>query len=481
MTTDPRPRPRPPSVERLLAAVRARPPAAGHAAPSAPGPEPDHDALVAAARAILADERARLAAAGATAARPVAELAAELEGRRAAWLGTPVQRTINATGVIVHTNLGRAPWPAEAIAAAAAAGAALLLEIDPATGRRGARFRLAEEHLIALTGAEDALVTNNNAAALALAVALAGRGRGVAVSRGELVEIGGGVRIPEVVRRAGARLVEVGTTNRTRAADFEAALAAGSATVVLRVHPSNFSQSGFTETPDPADVAAIAHRHGALVVDDLGSGALFPTERYGLAHEPTPGERLQAGADIVTFSGDKLVGGPQAGLVVGRADLVARMRRDPLARAMRPDKAALAAVAATLGLYRAGVAAERVPVWRMIATPLETLRVRAEALVAAVADARITLADVRSTVGGGSLPGETLPSCGLAVAARSPDSLLAALRVGTPAVVGRIADGRVILDLRTVDPGDDAALASALQAALRGVAAPAGRARGGRR
>lgn len=481
MTTDPRPRLRPPSVERLLAAVRARRSEAGLAGP-APGAEPDHHALVAAARSVLADERARLAADGTSAPRPVAELAAELERRRAAWLGRPVQRAINATGVIVHTNLGRAPWPTEAVAAAAAASAALLLEFDRATGRRGARFRLAEEHLIALTGAEDALVTNNNAAALALAVALAGRGRGVAVSRGELVEIGGGVRIPEVVRRAGARLVEVGTTNRTRAADFEAALADGSASLVLRVHPSNFSQSGFTETPDPGAVVAIAHRHGALVVDDLGSGALLPTERYGLAHEPTPGERIQAGADVVTFSGDKLVGGPQAGLVVGRADLITRMRRDPLARAMRPDKTTLAAVAATLGLYRAGIAAERVPVWRRIATPLAALRARAEDLLVAVADQRVALTDLRSTVGGGSLPGETLPSCGLAVEAPSPDRLLAALRGGTPAVVGRIADGRVVLDLRTVDPADDDVLRDALAAALRAVPAATSRprARGGR-
>ena len=204
------------------------------------------------------------------------------------------------------------------------------------------RFRAAEEHLIALTGAEDALVTNNNAAALALAVGLAGRG-GVAVSRGELVEIGGGVRIPEIIRRAGAKLIEVGTTNRTRAADFEAPLADGRAKAVLRVHPSNFTMTGFTEAPDPAEVAALAHAHGAIVIDDLGIAArCSTTAAFGLAHEPMPAERLAAGADLVTFSGDKLVGGPQAGLVVGRADLIARMRRDPLARAMRPDKATLA-------------------------------------------------------------------------------------------------------------------------------------------
>ena len=226
---------------------------------------------------------------------------------------------LNGTGVIVHTNLGRAPWPEAAIRAAAdAATGTLFLELDRGTGRRGRRYREAEDHLIALTGAEDALVVTNNAAALALAVGLAGRG-GVAVSRGELVEIGGGVRIPEIIRRAGAKLVEVGTTNRTRVADFEEVLAAGTARLVLRVHPSNFRQEGFTEAPDPAALAEVAHAHGAIVVDDLGSGALLDTARFGLAHEPTPAERLAAGADLVTFSGDKLVGGPQAGFLVGRA------------------------------------------------------------------------------------------------------------------------------------------------------------------
>ena len=289
---------------------------------------------------------------------------------------------INATGVIIHTNLGRAPWPAEvARSRPAAANSSLLLELDRETGRRGHRFRAAEVALVELTGAEDALVTNNNAAAVALAVGLAGRG-GVAVSRGELVEIGGGVRIPEIVRRAGARLIEVGTTNRTRAADYEEPLTEGRARMVLRVHPSNFAQAGFVEAPDAREVAELAHRHGAIVVDDLGSGALLDTARYGLAHEPMPSERLAAGSDIVTFSGDKLVGGPQAGLVVGRADLVARMRKDPLARAMRPDKATLAAVAATLGIYQAGRAETAIPVWRMIAASPEALRDRAERLAA---------------------------------------------------------------------------------------------------
>jgi L-seryl-tRNA(Ser) seleniumtransferase len=306
---------------------------------------------------------------------------------------------------------------------------------------------------------------------VALAVGLAGRGRGVAVSRGELVEIGGAVRIPDIVRRAGARLVEVGTTNRTRAGDFEAPLVSGAAALVLRVHPSNFTQSGFTERPDPREVAALAHRSGALVIDDLGSGALLATERFGLAHEPTPRERLADGADLVTFSGDKLVGGPQAGFVVGRATLVARLRKDPLARAMRPDKATLAAVAATLALYRAGLAVERIPVWCMIAAPVADLRLRADRIVAMLAglngDVDVGVVEVDATVGGGSLPGEALRSIALAVADRNPDRILERLRLGAPIVVGRIDGGRVLLDLRTVEPADDPLLANALDAALR--------------
>jgi L-seryl-tRNA(Ser) seleniumtransferase len=449
--------PRPPSVEALLGAVRPRRPAGQ-----------DHDALVAVGREVLAEERARLAPGAGAAPEPraIEELADIVVERLDTWAAPPAVVAINATGVIVHTNLGRAPWPAEAVAAAAAASGSLLLELDRASGHRGARLRLAEDHLVALTGAEDALVTNNNAAALALAVSLAGRGRGVLVSRGELVEIGGGVRIPEIIRRAGARLVEVGTTNRTRVDDYAEGLRSGAATMVLRVHPSNFAQTGFVERPDAAAVAELARRHDALVVDDLGSGALLATERFGLAHEPTPRERLADGADLVTFSGDKLVGGPQAGFVVGRAALVARLRKDPLARAMRPDKVTLAAVAATLGLYRAGIALERVPVWRMIATRVEDLRHRAAVISELIGDARVEIVDVRATVGGGSLPGETLDSAGLAVSASSPDSILRRLRTGEPAVVGRIEAGRVVLDLRTVDPADDEALAGALRRAI---------------
>ena len=460
---------RPPSVDAIL---RELGPRTGRR---------DRDAVVAVARSVVTDERGRLAAGsearsaaslGEAVLARLAELdgpaAPDVQGRPGAGLAT----VINATGVLLHTNLGRAAWPAAAIEAARAAAAApSMLEMDAETGRRGRRFSAVEEEVVALTGAEAALVTNNNAAAVALAVGLAGRS-GVAVSRGEAVEIGGGVRIPEIVRRAGVRLVEVGTTNRTRVADFETALADGSAKVVLRVHPSNFAQTGFVESPDPAELAAAAHRHGAIVIDDLGSGALLDTARFGLAHEPMPAERLAAGADVVTFSGDKLVGGPQAGVIAGRGDLVQKLSRDPLARAMRPDKVILAALAATLRLYRAGTAQVEIPVWRQIAAPVDELERRAGAIVTGLAHPHMRVDRSESTVGGGSLPGQTLPSWAVVLSGSGSGSgaaaLVARLRKGTPAVIGRIVADGVLLDLRTVEPGDDAALSEAIRAALPG-------------
>ena len=466
MSTD---RPRPPSVERLLATVRPH---------LSEGVEPE--AVAAVARNVVEDERARLAAGEPGAS--VEGLAGDVLARLDAFAdpsASGLTRVLNATGVVLHTNLGRAPWATVAIEAATrSASSYSLLEFDREAGRRGPRFRAAEAHLMALTGAEDAFVTVNNAAALVLAVGLAGK-HGVAVSRGELVEIGGGVRIPEIVRRTGARLIEVGTTNRTRVSDFEGPLAEGRATVVLRVHPSNFAQTGFVEAPDAIELARLAHAHGAIIIDDLGSGALLETAAFGLAHEATPRERLAAGADLVTFSGDKLVGGPQAGLIVGRADLIARMRKDPLARAVRPEKVTLAALAATLGLYRAGRATAEIPVWRMIAATPEEFGRRAEALVASMparVRERVSVTAMESAIGGGSLPGETLESVGLVVTGRGADALARRLRTGDPAVVGRIQDGALLLDLRTIDPADDAALGRALTQALgeRGEAAGSG-------
>ncbi len=463
-TTD---RPRPPSVERILAAAR---PAAGAR---------DPEALRMAAREVAGVERVRLASGDeprdvVTLGSAVVEMLAAFDGPVAppdAAHAHPLA-VINATGVIVHTNLGRAPWARAAIEAARlAAEGPILLELDRQSGRRGARFRAVEDHLVALTGADDALIVTNNAAAIALAVGLAGRGGGVAVSRGELVEIGGGVRIPEILRRAGVRLIEVGTTNRTRVEDFEAVLASPRPKIraILRVHPSNFVQSGFVESPNSRELAAAARRYEAIVIDDLGSGALLPTEQVGLVHEPIPRERLAAGADLVTFSGDKLIGGPQAGLIVGRGDLIAKLRRDPLARAMRPDKTILAAMAATLALYRAGRAMAEIPVWQMLAAPVDGIRRRAEALVDALPGGSAEVVELASTVGGGSLPGATLPSFGLALQApsgRAATDLLATLRAGEPCLVGRIEHDGVVLDLRTVPAHHDAMLAIVVARAM---------------
>ena len=450
--------PRPPSVEALLTLVRPR-----------LDDGTATDAIVATARDVVADERARLATGHAP--RDRNELAEDVLDRLVALVGPSgcgLVPVINATGVIIHTNLGRAAWPRAAIEAAArAAGEPLLLELDRVTGRRGPRYRAAEEHLIALTGAEDALVTNNNAAALALVVGLARR-RGVLVSRGELVEIGGGVRIPEIIRRSGARLVEVGTTNRTRVDDYEEPLAEDRAALVLRVHRSNFRQEGFVGSPHLEALAQLAHRHAVPLADDLGSGALIDTAAFGLEHEPTPRERLRDGADVVTFSGDKLLGGPQAGLIVGRADLVARMRRDPLARAMRPDKTTSAALAATLAIYRAGRATLDIPVWRVIAADVAGLRDRARRLAAGLAGhGQVEVVETEATVGGGTLPGQALPSVALRVSGQSPTRLARVLRERDPCVVGRIEGEAVLLDLRTVDPAADEVLAAALTRTLR--------------
>ncbi len=468
--------PHPPSIERVLEAAGSR---LG---------DRDHAAVVAAAREVVAEERLRLTSG--SDATSVALLSDTLVSRLEASAVPDLVPVVNATGVILHTNLGRAPWPEAAIrAAASAAQGASLLEMDLATGQRGARFRAADAHLIALTGAEDALVTNNNAAAVALALAAAvtaprspgsagrrDRAKGVAVGRGELVEIGGGVRIPDIIRRAGLRLVEVGTTNRTRIADYREVLESGAAVAVLRVHPSNFRMDGFVEAADPAALAAMTHELGAVVVDDLGSGALLDTAVFGLAHEPTPMERLASGADLVCFSGDKLVGGPQAGLLVGRSDLIAHIRKDPLARAMRPDKVTLAALAATLGLYRAGLATTEIPVWRMIAAPEGALRGRAEILAGKLARLGHTpvVVPLEATVGGGSLPGETLPSWGLALPGAKPHETLSRLRQGSPAVVARIEDDAVVMDLRTVEPAWDETLPGAIARALGGQAAQPG-------
>ncbi len=377
---------------------------------------------------------------------------------------------INATGVIIHTNLGRAPLSAAAIAAMERVSRGYsTLEFDLATGERGSRHSHLERLLQAVTGAEAGIAVNNNAAAVLLALTALAPGREVIIARGQLVEIGGGFRIPDVLRQSGARLVEVGTTNRTYLSDYEAALTPETA-LILRVHASNFRIVGFTHSPSLADLAALAHRHGLPLLDDLGSGALLDTAAYGLAHEPMVQESLQAGADLVCFSGDKLLGGPQAGIIVGRRDLIERLKRHPLARAVRIDKVSLAGLEATLRHYQAGEAVQAIPVWRMIATPAEALRSRVEAWAAHLAayGLRATVVPTQATVGGGSLPGETLPSWALALTPTdgAAQTLAARLRQADPPVVGRIERDRLLLDARTVLPEEEPLLLAAVRQAL---------------
>ena len=361
---------------------------------------------------------------------------------------------VNGTGVIIHTNLGRAPLSAAARAAMEAVGRGYsTLEYDLQEGRRGHRTVHAERLLCELTGAEAALVVNNNAGAVLLALTGLARGRGVVISRGQLVEIGGGFRIPDVMAQSGARLIEVGTTNRTHLRDYAAALGThDDVALILRAHHSNFRIVGFTTEPGLADLVALGAEHGLPVVDDLGSGALLDTAQFGLMHEPMVQESVAAGAAVVCFSGDKLLGGPQAGIIVGRAEYVEPLKTHPLARALRADKLCLAGLQATLLHYLKEEATEQVPVWRMIAIPLAEIERRARRWRRGLRRAGVAaeVVDGESTVGGGSLPGETLPTKLVALNTESPDRLAAALRAADPPVVARIEEGRLVLDPRTV-------------------------------
>jgi L-seryl-tRNA(Ser) seleniumtransferase len=370
-----------------------------------------------------------------------------------------LRRVLNATGVIVHTNLGRAPLSEAALARAVEVGGSYSnLEYDLRAGARGSRQDHLAGSLRRLTGAETALVVNNNAAAVMLALAALAEGREVLVSRGELIEIGDGFRIPDVLARSGARLVEVGTTNRTRAADYERAVGSETA-LLLRVHQSNFRVVGFTERPSTAALADVARRAGLPLVDDLGSGALGTSNTVLLAEEPSARDSLSAGADLVCFSGDKLLGGPQAGIVVGRADLVERLRRHPLQRALRADKLTLAALEGTLSLYlEPERALGEVPVLRMLDEPADAVRARAERLAAAV-DGEIDQTLAR--VGGGALPLAELPSFACAV----EEEVAAPLRVGEPPVVAIVRDGRTLLDCRTLSDAEADEVAIAVAAA----------------
>ncbi len=385
-------------------------------------------------------------------------------------LARPTLRpVINASGVIIHTNLGRAPLSAETQAAMLdAARGYTNLEYDLEAGQRGSRYVHAEQLLCRLTGAEAALVVNNNAGAVLLVLTALAHEREVIISRSQLIEIGGGFRIPDVMRQSGAHLVEVGTTNRTHLRDYEEAIGPETA-ALMRAHHSNFRIIGFTAEVPLNELVALADEHGLLVFDDLGSGTLLDTAAFGLAHEPTIQESITTGADAVSCSGDKLLGGPQAGIILGRAELIARLRRHPLTRALRVDKTTLAGLQATLLHYLKGEAMDKVPVWQMIAAPPDALRQRAERWAQALrqAGAQAAVIEGQSTVGGGSLPGETLPTWLVALEVDSPDALAARLRAGEPPVVGRIENDRLCLDPRTVFAGEEEALLNQVTVTLK--------------
>lgn len=448
-----------PSVDRVLALL----------------PDVPHHVAVRAARRALDDARAQVAEGGeAPSLDDVAAAArASIDDERRRGL-IPV---INATGVLVHTNLGRAPLgPEQLDAVARVAGGYSSLEYDVAAGIRGNRYRHARSSIAALTGAEDALVVNNCAAAVLLVLATLCAEREVLISRGELIEIGGEFRIPEIMAASGARLVEVGTTNRTHLVDFERAFTPDTA-AILKVHPSNYRVVGFTAAVAARDLARLARGRGIPFVHDLGSGLVAAPEldweaESGWAGEPLVAAAVAEGADLVTFSGDKLLGGPQAGVVAGRADLVERLAKSPLLRALRVDKMTLAALEATLALHLEGRAGS-IPVWRMATASLDELERRAQAVAGAVQEgldggAKVEVVSLRSVAGGGSLPGAALRSWGLAVThpVRGPQDVAARLRGRSLPVIARVEDDRVLLDLRTVGPHEDEAVAVALGAAL---------------
>jgi L-seryl-tRNA(Ser) seleniumtransferase len=421
--------------------------------------------------AVVDAVRESLAAARTSRAGPPESWAADVRQRLAERVRPSLRSVLNATGVVLHTNLGRAPLAPAAVAAMGEVGSGYSnLEFDLDTGARGSRSDHCRASLRAVTGAEDALAVNNAAAALLLALGALAAGREVLISRGELIEIGGSFRIPDILEQSGARLHEVGTTNRTHFDDYRNALGPAVA-AVLTVHRSNFEQRGFVATPAQADLAVLAREAGLPYLVDVGSGLLVDLEPWGLQGEPRVQDALAAGADLVLFSGDKLLGGPQAGCLAGRCEMVARCRRHPIARAVRADKVTLAGLEATLSLYRDPAEAVReIPVLRMLTLDAEELTRRAQRLAAlcpTVLGASLQAGE--SAVGGGSFPGAVLPTTLVALDAGSlgPDGLALRLRVGEPSVIARVAGGRILLDPRTLSEESYPAVAAALVEALR--------------
>jgi L-seryl-tRNA(Ser) seleniumtransferase len=387
----------------------------------------------------------------------------QAESHLIAWTTSTLLPVINATGVILHTNLGRAPLSKATIAAMkAAAEDYSTLEYDLEKGQRGSRLVHAEAILQKLTGAEAAMVVNNNASAVLLVLSALASKKRVVISRTQLVEIGGGFRVPDVMKQSGAKLVEVGATNKVRLSDYREALEE-SAALVMRAHRSNFKIVGFTEEPELKELVETAHQANVPVVDDLGSGALLDTAKYGLAHEPTVGESLAAGVDLVCFSGDKLLGGPQAGIILGKKGLIDKIKKHPLARAVRADKTCLAGITATLLHYLKDEAEREIPIWRMMSFTLEQIKVRAESWREALGQGEVIPSE--STVGGGSLPDECMSTFVLALSVKSPDKFLKKLREANPPVVARTENNKVLLDPRTVL--DDELLVPTLKRVLR--------------
>lgn len=362
---------------------------------------------------------------------------------------------INATGVIIHTNLGRALLSESAQSAMmSVAGRYNTLEFDLENGKRGSRLVHASQLLRDLTGADDAIVVNNNASALIMILTAFAKDQQAVVSRGQLVEIGGGFRIPSIMEQSGAHLVEVGTTNRTRIADYANAVTE-TTSMFMRIHASNFRQIGFVEQPTLQELADTAHEHNVLAVDDLGSGTLIDTTAYGMAHEPTIQESIDAGMDLICFSGDKLLGGPQAGIIIGKQELIDQLKRHPLARALRVDKLTYAALTATLEHYRCDEALTHIPVWQMISRSSDEITQTAQRWASQVGG---TVIDGESTVGGGSLPGATLPTALLAIDTEAPDTLMTQLRDAEFPVIARVSAGQILFDPRTVLPEQEKVL-----------------------
>jgi L-seryl-tRNA(Ser) seleniumtransferase len=422
-----------------------------------------HDLVVEASRAILAEQRRKILAGQDLLA--LNEIITSITQHVQSIIAPTLMPVINATGVIVHTNLGRSLLSHRARQAMhEVAEGYSNLEYDVAEGRRGSRYRHAEALLCRLSGAEAAVVVNNNAAALILCLSTLAQGKEVVISRSQLVEIGGGFRIPDIMTQSGAHLVEVGSTNKTYIRDYESHLHPDRTSLILRVHQSNFKLIGFTSEPSLAELVTLGKKYNLPVMDDLGSGTLLDTAPYGLAHEPTIQESILAGASLVTASGDKLLGGPQAGLIFGQADIIARLKKHPLIRALRVDKTTLAALQATLLAYVEGTALNEIPTWQMISAPIEGLRERATAWQNQLAPTGLTckVYETFSTVGGGSLPGQQLPTQALAITLNSPNAVAKKLRLNTPSIIARIEDQTLILDPRTVLPTQDEALLQAV-------------------